>query len=83
MFPKALLSVLILIGFLFINRDISLFDNQDKYYDKVIFSTQTDFQEIDITEWKGFKWFYLDGKNQFSTLDYYLFSEPFVFILNI
>lgn len=55
------------------------FERQAKYHDKVIFSETTDLQVIDVTEWRGNHWFYADGVNQFSSIDSWLFYEPFVF----
>lgn len=56
-----------------------LFKVQSKYDDKVVFSVETNLQRIDITEWKGNHWFYTDGINQFSSIDSWLFYEPFVY----
>lgn len=55
------------------------FDRQSKYHDKVVYSQTTDLQTIDITEWRGNYWFYADGINQFSSIDSWLFYEPFVY----
>ena len=55
------------------------FERQTKYHDKVVFSKTTNLQVIDITEWRGNHWFYADGVNQFSSIDSWLFYEPFVF----
>lgn len=55
------------------------FESQSKYHDKVIFSQETDVQRIDVTEWKGDYWFYADGINQFSSIDSWLFYEPFAY----
>jgi spermidine synthase len=54
------------------------FDSQAEFEDKVVLSHTTDFQQIDITEWKGNHWFYQDGINQFSSIDSWLYFEPFV-----
>ena len=53
------------------------FEQQKKYYDKVVYSKTTRFQQLDVTEWKGNYWFYQNGINQFSTIDSWLFFEPF------
>ncbi|MBO3699605.1 hypothetical protein [Roseivirga sp. E12] len=55
------------------------FERQAKYHDKLVFSYETDLQVIDITEWRGNHWFYTDGVNQFSSIDSWLFYEPFVY----
>lgn len=54
-------------------------ERQTKYHDKLVFSKETDLQIIDITEWRGNHWFYTDGINQFSSIDAWLFYEPFVY----
>lgn len=53
------------------------YESQTKFHDKVVFSHDTPFQRIDITEWKGNHWFYQDGINQFSAIDSWLYFEPF------
>jgi|GEM_PF-1244550 len=59
-------------------------ERQTKYHDKLVFSKETDLQTIDITEWRGNHWFYADGINQFSSIDSWLFYEPFVYpVLNM
>jgi len=55
------------------------FESQSKFHDKVVFSYTTDIQRVDVTEWKGDHWFYADGINQFSSIDSWLFYEPFTY----
>ncbi|MDH5602388.1 MAG: hypothetical protein OEY51_00520 [Cyclobacteriaceae bacterium] len=71
-------SLIILLVFPFLPLNISWYDRQQKYYDKVIFSEETRFQTVDVTEWKGHYWYYYNGKNQFSSIDYPLYYEPLV-----
>lgn len=54
------------------------FESQKNFEDKVVYSRETRFQQIDVTEWKGNYWFYQDGINQFSSIDSWLYFEPFV-----
>ena len=54
------------------------FESQKWHYDKVVFSKKTHFQRLDITEWKGNHWFYQEGINHFSSIDSWLYFEPFV-----
>ena len=54
------------------------FESQKWHHDKVVFSKKTHFQRLDITEWKGNHWFYQEGINHFSTIDSWLYFEPFV-----
>ena len=55
-----------------------LFSSQKNYRDRVIFSTETPFQKIDITSWKGHYWVYSNSVIQFSTLDEPMYYEPMV-----
>lgn len=54
------------------------YDSQKRHHDKVVFSQQTRFQTLDITEWKGNYWFYQDHINHYSSIDDWLYYEPFV-----
>lgn len=58
--------------------DNRMFESQKKYYDKVLYSAQTPYHQIDITTWKGNEWFYYDNINQFSSIDHSLYYEPMV-----
>ena len=71
-------SLIIVLVFPFLPLNISWYDRQQKYYDKVIFSEETRFQTVDVTEWKGHFWYYYNGKNQFSSIDHSMFYEPLV-----
>lgn len=53
------------------------YESQSRFHDKVVYSYTTPFQRLDITEWKGNHWFYQDGINQFSSIDSWLYFEPF------
>ncbi|MFY0593399.1 hypothetical protein [Roseivirga sp.] len=55
------------------------FETQSNFHDKVVYSYTTDLQRVDVTEWKGDHWFYTDGINQFSSIDAWLFYEPFAY----
>ena len=56
----------------------TFFESQKRHHDKVIFSYQTRFQTLDVTEWKGNHWFYQDNINHYSSIDSWLYYEPFV-----
>ncbi|MDH5604241.1 MAG: hypothetical protein OEY51_09885, partial [Cyclobacteriaceae bacterium] len=71
-------SLIILLAFPLLPEKISWYERQQKYYDKVIFSEETRFQAVDVTEWKGHFWYYYNGKNQFSSIDHSMFYEPLV-----
>ena len=51
---------------------------QKKYKDKVIFSKQTKYQKIVLTEWKDEHWLYLNGNLQFCSIDEEMYHEPLV-----
>ena len=55
------------------------FERQSKYHDKVVFSVETDLQIVDVTTWKGHNWYFTDGINQFSSIDSWLYYEPFAY----
>ncbi|MCE7992048.1 MAG: hypothetical protein HEP71_08710 [Roseivirga sp.] len=74
------LAVLMTALFLVINSLLPtprFYESQSKFHDKVVYSYTTPFQRLDITEWKGNHWFYQDGINQFSSIDSWLYFEPF------
>ena len=54
------------------------FGEQKKYLDKVVYSEQSAYQRIVITEWRGKHWLYLNGEEQFSTFDEQRYHEPLV-----
>ena len=59
-------------------KPIILFGEQAKYADKIVFSKQTKYQKIIITKWKNWHSLYINGNQQLSTFDEYLYHEPMV-----
>ena len=57
---------------------IILHGEQAQYGDKVIFSEQTRFQKITITQYQEHYWLYLNGSKQLCTFDEWLYHEPLV-----
>ncbi len=51
---------------------------QKKYKDKVVYSEQSKYQKIVLTEWKDEHWLYLNGNLQFCSLDEKMYHEPLV-----
>ena len=49
-----------------------------KYKDTVVFSKQTKYQKIVITQWKDDYWLYINGIQQLSSFDEELYHEPLV-----
>jgi spermidine synthase len=54
------------------------YGEQRKYKDKVIYSSQTPYQKIIMTQWKDYYWLYINGQEQFSTYDEEKYHEPLV-----
>ena len=59
-------------------NEIILHGEQERYGDKVVFSEQTRFQKITITQYKEHYWLYLNGSKQLCTFDEWLYHEPLV-----
>ncbi|OEK02369.1 hypothetical protein BFP97_12920 [Roseivirga sp. 4D4] len=79
---KASTITLVALGLIILGQSFQsqqFLEQQSKYHDKLVFSRETDMQRIDVTEWRGNHWFYTDGINQFSSIDSWLFYEPFVY----
>lgn len=57
---------------------IVLHGEQQRYKDKVVFSAQSEYQQLTVTRWKDHHWFYINGNQQLSTLDEWLYHEPLV-----
>jgi spermidine synthase len=75
-FSSVALSLLVF-GF-FVAKPLIFFGEQQRYTDKVVFSQQSRYQKITITQWKNDYWLYIDGNQQFSTLDEVMYHEPLV-----
>jgi spermidine synthase len=67
----------LIIGFFFA-KPVILYGEQKKYKDKVIFQKQSKYQKLVITQWKDHYWLYINGNQQFSTLDEVMYHEPLV-----
>jgi spermidine synthase len=65
------------LGFYF-SEEIVLFGEQSRYKDKVIFQKQSRYQNIVITQWGEHYWLFINGNQQLSTLDEFLYHEPMV-----
>jgi len=72
-------SLIIILSFLSYNADeIVLYGEQKRYNDKVVFSKQTKYQKITITQWQENYWLYLNSSKQLCTFDEWLYHEPLV-----
>ncbi|PID74057.1 MAG: spermidine synthase [Desulfobacterales bacterium] len=59
-------------------RPIIRYGEQKKYRDKIIHVEQTPYQKIVMTRWREDYWLYINGQEQFSTVDEELYHEPLV-----
>ena len=59
-------------------KPLVLFGEQSQYRDRIVFTTQTPYQKLVITEWKQNHWLFIDGHIQFSTYDEERYHEPLV-----
>ncbi len=60
------------------SKPIVEYGNQSQFNEKVVFSKQTPYQQITITEWHGKHQLYLNQGKQLSTFDEWLYHEPLV-----
>ncbi|MBA4367773.1 MAG: spermidine synthase [Desulfobacterium sp.] len=71
-------SLVFLVLLSFFALPIIQYGEQKKYKDKVIYSLQTPYQKIVMTQWKEYYWLYINGQEQFSTYDEEKYHEPLV-----
>lgn len=71
-------SLTILIIGLANTQPIIQWGEQTKYQDKVVYSEQSAYQKIVLTEWKNDHWLYLNGNLQFCSMDEVMYHEPLV-----
>ncbi len=70
------LAFLILLGIF--AEPVITYGEQRRYVDKVMYSTQTPFQKIVMTQWRDHHWLYINDQEQFSTYDEERYHEPLV-----
>ena len=75
----AVISVFILLG-LYFAEPIVRFGEQVKYKDKIVYSEQTKYQKIVVTKWKDWYSLYINGNQQLSSFDEFLYHEPMVHV---
>ncbi|MEH0156571.1 polyamine aminopropyltransferase [Limibacter armeniacum] len=66
---------LIVIGGVFAKSLIN-YGEQKRYKDKVVLQKQTAYQRLVVTQWKDFHWFYINGNQQLSSFDEWMYHEP-------
>ena len=57
---------------------VVLFSEQNRYQDKIIYRSVSRYQKIVITTFRDHYWLYLDGNQQFSTIDEHRYHEILV-----
>ncbi len=67
-----------LITGIFLSEPIIQYGEQLKYKDKVVYTQQSKYQRIVITQWKNHHWLYLNGNQQLCTIDEVMYHEPLV-----
>ncbi|PKV48027.1 spermidine synthase [Aquimarina sp. MAR_2010_214] len=72
-----LLAVILSIGFVS-SEEIILYGEQSRYKDKIVYQEQSKYQHITVTQWKEHYWLYINGNQQLSTFDEFLYHEPMV-----
>ena len=72
-----LVGLVILLG-LFYAKPIMLFGEQAKYKDKIVYQEQTKYQKIIVTKWGTNHSLFINGNQQLSTFDEFLYHEPMV-----
>lgn len=61
-------------------KPVEKFAEQARYREKVIYSEQTDYQKIVITQWHSDFWLFLNGNEQLSSKDEWMYHEPIVHV---
>lgn len=76
--PTGIIILSVLVAGFFVAKPIILYGEQIKYKDKVVYTEQTPYQRIVITQWKNDYWLYLNGNQQLCTKDEVMYHEPLV-----
>ena len=70
-------SILVIsITFWWLAKPISFHEEQANYEDKVVFTSETQFHDVVITQWHEDFWIFVDKLKNVSSIDDYLFYEP-------
>lgn len=71
------ISASIIAGVIMANPIIQ-YGEQVKYKDKVVYSQQSQYQKIVITQWQNEYWLYLNNNQQLCTMDEAMYHEPLI-----
>ena len=74
----ASLIVLFFLGGTLFADDVISYGERERYRDKVVFSAQSKYQRVVITKSKEDFWLFINGNQQLSTVDEYMYHEPLV-----
>jgi len=64
----------------YFSEQIVMFGEQKRYKDKIIHVEETRYQKIVITEAKGYNWLFINGNQQLSSFDEWMYHEPLTHI---
>ncbi|MBI9035425.1 MAG: polyamine aminopropyltransferase [Bacteroidales bacterium] len=70
--------ILLIVSGSILAKPVILFGEQRKYKDKVVYTEQSKYQRIVLTQWKNDFWLYINGNQQLSTKDEVMYHEPLV-----
>lgn len=71
--------VLILLSFLYFKKDLLWqWGDQLRYKDPIVFSKQTRYQKIVLTEKEEAYWLFINGNQQLCTIDEKMYHEPLI-----
>lgn len=70
-------AILFILGIVFSNPIVQ-YGNQSRFNELVVFSQQTPYQQITITQWRDKHTLYLNEGKQLSTFDEWQYHEPLV-----
>ena len=68
--------VLLFTAFFIFSKPLISYKEQVDYEDKVLYSAETQFHKLVITQWHQDKWVFIDKLKNLSSIDEYLFYEP-------
>ncbi|MFD2212164.1 polyamine aminopropyltransferase [Metabacillus endolithicus] len=77
-FSAGILILLLLVGGIFFGEETAFTFEQKLYRDPIIYTEQTDYQQIILTKEQGDLRLFLDGQLQFSSSDEYRYHETLV-----
>ena len=64
----------------YFSEQIVMYGEQKRYKDKIIKVEETRYQKIVITEAKGYHWLFINGNQQLSSFDEWMYHEPLTHI---